>query len=200
MASWVPALAVAVALLSGCGSDGGEEASRTSPLRDPAATEAAPEAEAVPGSEGGELTESDRVAVESAFDGYVAAINARDGEALCGLLAPGALAGIELPLQRPRCGQALSASIGYRRPGGTPAWRRTRVHQVRMVQVGAGRARVTATVSHDFADRPEPSIEEDVVYLDRVGGEWLIAKPSATLYRAVGYPEPPLRALKPPAG
>ena len=32
---------------------------------------------------------------------------------------------------------------------------------------------MTATVSHDFSDRPEPSVEEDVIYLDRVGGEWL---------------------------
>ena len=60
------------------------------------------------------------------------------------------------------------------------------------------RARVTATVSHDFSDRPEPSVEEDVIYLDRVGDAWLVAKPSASFYRAIGYPEPPLRALTPP--
>ena len=51
---------------------------------------------------------------------------------------------------------------------------------------------------HRFSDRSYRSIEEDVIYLDRVGGRWLLAKPSGTLYRAVGYPEPPLRALTPP--
>jgi hypothetical protein len=43
-------------------------------------------------------------------------------------------------------------------------------------------------------------VEEDVIYLQRVGGRWLLAKPSATLYRAVGYAQPPLRAFSPPAG
>lgn len=51
---------------------------------------------------------------------------------------------------------------------------------------------------HRFGDREQPSVEEDVIYLEReAGGEWLLSKPSATLYRAVGYPEPPLRAFTP---
>ena len=66
------------------------------------------------------------------------------------------------------------------------------------VSVGPERARVTATVMHRFSDRGYRSVEEDVIYLDRIGGRWLLAKPSGTLYRAVGYPEPPLRALTPP--
>ena len=37
-----------------------------------------------------------------------------------------------------------------------------------------------------------------MIYLDRVGDEWLIAKPSASFYRAIGYPEPPLSSLTPP--
>lgn len=199
MARWIPALAVTLALLSGCGSDDGDDGSSDSPLNDPAATEAAPEVEPAPqAAGGGELDEDDRGAVESSFRGYVAAVNAGDGEAVCALLAPGALSAIELPQPQPDCGPALSASIGFRGKGGTPAWRRTRIHEVTAVSVSEDRARVTATVSHDFSDRPEPSVEEDVVYLDRAGGEWLIAKASPTIYRAVGYPEPPLQALTPP--
>lgn len=192
-------MALTLALVAGCGSDDGEgEPEGGSILTDPAATEAAPEVEPAPQDEGDELSEDDRAAVDSAFRAYVAAVNAGDGDAVCPLLAPGALSEIELPLPQPGCGPALSASIGFRGEGGTPAWRRTRIHEVTAVSVSEDRARVTATVSHDFSDRPEPSVEEDVVYLDRVGDEWLIAKPSATLYRAVGYPEPPLRALTPP--
>ena len=44
-----------------------------------------------------------------------------------------------------------------------------------------------ATVTHHFSDRKYVSVEDDVIYLQRVGGRWLLAKPSATLYRAVGY-------------
>jgi hypothetical protein len=59
---------------------------------------------------------------------------------------------------------------------------------------------VSATVTHHFSDRKYVSVEDDVIHLERVGGHWLLAKPSGTLYRAVGYPEPPLRAFSPPAG
>jgi hypothetical protein len=55
-------------------------------------------------------------------------------------------------------------------------------------------------VTHHFSDRKYVSVEEDVIYLQRVGRRWLLAKPSATLYRAVGYAQPPLRAFSPPAG
>ena len=56
--------------------------------------------------------------------------------------------------------------------------------------LGEGRARISATVTHHFSDRKYVSVEDDVIYLQRVGGRWLLAKPSATLYRAVGYPGP----------
>jgi hypothetical protein len=56
---------------------------------------------------------------------------------------------------------------------------------------------VVTTVTR-FADREEPSIEDDVVYLTRSGDDWLIAKPSSTLYRAVGIAEVPPSVLAPP--
>ena len=49
-----------------------------------------------------------------------------------------------------------------------------------------------------FADNREPSVEDDVVYLRRQGGRWLIAKPSATLYRAIGVGNIPPQVLAPP--
>jgi len=39
-----------------------------------------------------------------------------------------------------------------------------------------------------------------VVYLRKVGGRWLIVKPSATFYRAIGAKDVPLIALTPPKG
>ena len=92
----------------------------------------------------------------------------------------------------------MRASIGVRPRGGAPAWRRTELSEQKAVALGDDRARVTATVVHRFRDRRQPSIEEDVIYLDRVGDRWLLAKPSATFYRAVGYGDPPLRSLVPP--
>ena len=49
-----------------------------------------------------------------------------------------------------------------------------------------------------FADRDEVSVEDDVVYLSRTGDRWLIAKPSSTLYRAVGIADVPPSVLSPP--
>ena len=66
--------------------------------------------------------------------------------------------------------------------------------------LGDDRARISSTVTHHFSDRKYVSVEDDVIYLQRLGGRWLLAKPSATLYRAVGYPEPPLDAFTPPPG
>jgi hypothetical protein len=197
---WLSRLPIAVALavvLAGCGSgdDGGDGA--TSPLEDPAATEASPEAPPA-GPEGEELAEDERARVVAAVRSYVAAFNADDGTGVCGLLAPGALDGAGLPREGASCPESVGASIGHRSGGGTPVWRRTRLHQLTAVSVGEDQARVTATVSHDFAGRDQPSIEEDVIYLNRIGDEWLLAKPSASFYRAIGYPEPPLRALAPP--
>jgi hypothetical protein len=166
----------------------------------PEATEASPEAEPAEAGEVGELSAEDEAAVAAVVNAYVDGLVARDAEAVCGLFEPGALPLRELPRRREDCAGSLSASIGYARPGGTPVWKRTTISELNEVSVGPDRARVTATVTHVFADRKFPSVEDDVVYLNRADGDWLLAKPSGTLYRAVGYPEPPLRALSPPAG
>ena len=90
--------------------------------------------------------------------------------------------------------------MGSRPADGGPAWRRTAIVEMKPDSLGDDRARVTTTVTHHFSDRKYVSVEDDVIYLERVGGRWLIAKPSATFYRAVGYAQPPLRAFSPPAG
>ena len=59
-------------------------------------------------------------------------------------------------------------------------------------------ARVTATIVTRFAEGREPSIEDDLIYLEKRGGRWLIVKPSATLYRAIGVGNIPPQVLAPP--
>jgi hypothetical protein len=94
----------------------------------------------------------------------------------------------------------MRASIGTPASGGAPVWRKTTLVAVKPEDLGDGRARITATVTHHFSDRKYVSVEDDVIYLERLGGRWLLAKPSATLYRAVGYESPPLGAFTPPPG
>jgi hypothetical protein len=187
---------------SGIAPDTGEEPPATTtatPIDPAAASEASPESGGEGEPDTSELAPGDRDAVEEAARAYVAALDDRDGAAVCAAIRPGGLRVDELPVRRGGCAASLEASIGHRRPSGLPAWKRTDIVEVTAVSVGEGAARVTATVTHSFADRKYTSIEEDVIYLDDAGGgNWLLAKPSLTLYRAVGYPDPPLRALTPP--
>jgi hypothetical protein len=216
----LPTLAAAllsVALIAaGCG-DGDSGAEPASPLEDPAVTEAAPEAEPEEAGSGetGELEPSDRGLVEAAVRGYVAALNDGSPDAVCAAMAPGSVAPRDFPVElafaasgssaeqrRAFCVGAVGATLGRPPRGGGPAWRGTEVNELESVSVGAGLARVTATVTHDYAGGaggdPGIGLEEDVIYLREVDGEWLVAKPSGTFYRAVGFATPPLRALTPP--
>jgi hypothetical protein len=168
----------------------------TAPIDPEAAAEASPEAGGAGGGEA--LAPDDEEAVTAVVRRYVDGLNAADGAALCALLAPGALEEVDLSASG-GCPRSLEGSIGTKPDGGAPAWKRTNIVEVKAVSVAEDRARVTATVTHRFSDRKYTSIEEDVIYLDRSGdGAWLVAKPSLTLYRAVGYRDPPLRALTPP--
>jgi hypothetical protein len=130
---------------------------------------------------------------------YVAAINAENGERVCALLVPGAEKELKAPKPRGGCAPTLSASIGYADPRGSPVWKRSEIRSGLKVTESDDRARVTVAMVHRFADRKFVSVEDDVIYLRRQGDRWLIVKPSATLYRAIGVPEVPLSALKPPA-
>jgi hypothetical protein len=150
----------------------------------PAAAEASPESAAEGPQSRGELEGTDRSAATGAVRSYISALDERDAARVCSLIEQG----------------GCHASIGSRPPGGGPAWRRTEIVELKPESLGNDRARVTTTVTHHFSDRKYVSVEDDVIYLERVGGRWLIAKPSATFYRAVGYAQPPLRAFTPPAG
>jgi len=166
----------------------------------PAATEASPEAQAEGPESAGELSDEDRGAAAATVSNYIRALDRHEAPGVCALLIRGALDLNQLPKRRGGCASSLRASIGTRPGVGAPAWRKTTLVQVKTEDLGDGRARVSATVTHHFSDRKYVSVEDDVIYLRHVGGRWLLAKPSGTLYRAVGYPEPPLDALKPPPG
>jgi hypothetical protein len=166
----------------------------------PAATEASPEAPANGPSATGELPDPDSAAVTAVVRDYIAALDRHEAARVCALIVKGGVDLNDLPKGRGGCRSSLRASIGVRPAGGGPAWRRTEVVEVKPEALGDERARATTTVTHRFADRTYVSVEDDVIYLERVGGRWLLAKPSATLYRAVGYAQPPLRAFAPPAG
>jgi hypothetical protein len=190
----------AAALLGACGDDS-DSGDSSPPPADESPVEAAPEAPPATTAEAGEpgeLAPSDEEAVTAAVRSYIQALDSGNGEAVCAAFEPDAVRLSELPSQSAGCGPSLDASIGTKPKGGAPAWRSTKIAELNAVSVADDTARVTATVTHDFSDRSYNSIEEDVIYLRRSGDRWLIAKPSGTFYRAVGYPEPPLRALTPP--
>jgi hypothetical protein len=204
------ATAALVALVApGCGDDESQTAPTvtvalpgTTSSSTTATTPAPPAGE--PSSPAETPTEDPRVnELEREADGtvrrYIEALDARDGTAVCDLLAPDALDGIELPEPRGDCASAIEASIGYRDPRGLPVWEGATVPNVRVSEVDGRAAVVIATVVSHFADRDEASVEDDVVYLTRDGESWLIAKPSATLYRAVGIADIPPSILAPPS-
>ena len=136
---------------------------------------------------------------------YVAALDARDGGRACGLFVPGALAEVDFPRDRGSCGASLSASIGYRDPRGFPVYDRSRIGRIPSVMIDGAEAghlptsaRVVATTVTHFAGNREPSVEDDLVYLRNEDGRWLIVKPSAALYRAIGVGDIPPQVLAPP--
>ena len=143
------------------------------------------------------MTALERAAVRAAR-GYVTAIDERDGARVCALFAPGALDEVKLPRDKGGCAESLTASIGYEDPRGLPVWESSQLVDVLTVNLSGETAKVVATVVTGFADRDEPSVEDDVIYLSRDGDGWLIAKPSATLYRAVGIADVPPTVLTPP--
>jgi hypothetical protein len=134
--------------------------------------------------------------VQRAVRDYVAAIDDRDGAALCELVPT--VSELELPVGKGDCAASVSASIGYRDPRGVPVFERAALAGDADVELSGDEARATATVVTEFADREEPSVEDDVIYLERGDGGWVIAKPSSTLYRAIGTPDVPPDVLAPP--
>lgn len=207
------ALAGAALLAAGCGEKDEPRAELTA-ATSTTSTNPATEAAAKPGSgeNGGEAGDSNpgptpaevaakrRREAERVVREYIEALDERDGAAVCGLLAPGALDGVKLPHDRGSCAASLNASIGFKDPRGLPQFAGVAVAQMGSTDVGAKQARVTTTIVTRFADRTEPSIEDDIIYLTRVGDELLVAKASTALYRAVGIADIPPEVISPPQG
>jgi hypothetical protein len=211
----LPGLALALVLcaLSGCGDSGFPSSTTvtvslpsTSTTRAPAAapTVPAPTASGEPDGTGPaeSATGDPRVnALEheaaASVRRYIDALDAHDGAVVCKLLAPGAIDAVELPVDRGSCAASLRASIGYRDPRGLPVWASARIRGMR-VEVDDPSAKVVAHITTTFADRDQPSFEDDIVYLTRGGDGWLVTKPSSTLYRAVGIADVPLSVFSPP--
>ena len=129
---------------------------------------------------------------------YVDALDARNGGRACALFVPGALSAVKFPRDHGVCASSLGSSIGYRDPRRFPVYEGSRVATIASVKIDGAEARVVATVVTDFAGNREPSIEDDVVYLREHGRRWLIEKPSAALYRAIGVGDIPPTVLAPP--
>ncbi len=100
----------------------------------------------------------------------------RDGRRVCTLLAPGVVGELELPRERGSCAASLDASIGYRDPRGLPEFRGIGLSQISAIDLGRKAARATTSIVTSFADRSEPSIEDDLIYLRRSGERWLIVE------------------------
>ena len=151
-----------------------------------------------PGPSGPAPASDDEVAAAAAARRYVDAIDERNGHAVCAAFAQDGLDPIELPAVRSSCPASLEASLGFRAKRGRPIWESSEMTQDVSAQVDGDSARVVATVFTEYADVREPTIEDDIIYLSRKGDGWLVVKPSATLYRAVGIADIPLEALEPP--
>ena len=152
-----------------------------------------------PGPSGPAPSSDDETAAADAARAYVEAIDGRDGRGLCESFAPGAIGAFELPEERGSCPASLEASLGFKGRDGQPVWDHSQMTQDVSAQIDGDAARVVATVFTEYADVREPTIEDDIIYLTRAGEGWLVVKPSATLYRAVGIADIPLAALQPPS-
>jgi len=151
-----------------------------------------------PGPSGAAPESSEEVAAADAARAYIEAIDARDGNAVCEAFSPGGLDEIELPAERSNCHAAIQASLGFDGKDGRPVWDSSQMTEDVSAQVEGDSARVVATVFTKYADVREPTIEDDIIYLSLAADGWLVLKPSATLYRAVGIADVPLSALQPP--
>jgi hypothetical protein len=129
---------------------------------------------------------------------YVTALDRRDGATVCRIVAAAALRRVALPRRRGTCATSVSASIGYRNPRGSPQWRGAEVVGPPAVSRAPYGARVVVPLRTRFVDRGYVSREDDVVYLRPRGEGWVLTKPSAVFFRAIGRASVPPTVLAPP--
>ena len=152
---------------------------------------------AAPGPSGPPPEDAAEQAAATAARGYIQSLDRRAGASVCGAFAPDALDALDFPEPRSSCPATVRASLGHVRRG-LPVWQHSQMTDAVSAEVNGDSAKVVATVFTVYADVREPTIEDDLIYLERDGNRWLIAKPSLTLYRAIGNPDPPPSALTPP--
>jgi hypothetical protein len=152
---------------------------------------------AEPGPSGPPPETSQEEAAATAARGYVQALDRRAGAAVCRGFIPGALDAVEFPEPRGSCPATVNASLGFERRG-RPVWEGSEMTDAVSANVTGDGAKVVATIFTVYADVREPTIEDDIIFLTNDGDRWLIAKPSLTLYRAIGDADPPPSALSPP--
>ncbi len=152
---------------------------------------------AEPGPTGPAPETTDERAAASAARGYVQALDRRAGAALCGTFVPGSLDNVDFPVERSSCAAAVKASLGFERKG-FPVWESSEMTDAVTARVTGDTAKVVATVFTVYSDVREPTIEDDIVYLQRSGDRWQIAQPSLTFHRAIGDADPPPSVLFPP--
>ena len=129
---------------------------------------------------------------------YIQVLDLRSGGATCRSFAPGSLDSLDFPVRRGTCAATVEASLGFRHKGGLPVWRSSQMTNAVSAAVDGQTARVVATIFTRYAGVREPSIEDDMIYLVQSEGRWRIAKPSATIHRAIGNADVPLTVLTPP--
>ena len=134
----------------------------------------------------------------AAVDAFLRDLDRGDATAICRAFDPGALNKVDFPKPGPNCPSTVEASLGYRDPRGLPVWKGSKPTGDISAQIDGDRARVTATVLTNYEDQRDSSVEDDVLYLRRIGERWILLKPSATFYRAIGVADVPLDAFKPP--
>ncbi len=154
-----------------------------------------------PGPSGPAPESADELAAARAARKYIEAIDDRDGQELCAAFEPGAdepQEQLEVPEKRGSCAGSFNASFGFKGKDGQPVWSSSEMTNDLSAQIDGDQARVVATVFTKYSDVREPTIEDDIIYLSRAADRWLVLKPSATLYRAVGIADIPLDAIQPP--
>lgn len=161
------------------------------------------------------LIDDDRIAggatsPDAAVSAYVAAFNARDGEAICRLLAP-EVAGTIGPALDERiraarkrgCAQALDEGIDRPSDAEDPelsdetysVWSRASVRSRDPARLDGDRARVDLRLRHqrvqnDPLNDTRTRIAEEVedrIWLQRLDGRWFIARVAGIFHEATGY-------------
>jgi hypothetical protein len=134
---------------------------------------------------------------------YVEAINARDGERVCGLMTRAAAAELTVPDSNVPCDRTVAGFIGYVEDAGSPEFLGLRLRRVRSGATWGEYSSIRLSLeARRRSTNAEQAFEmcrfEDTVWLTREGSELRIAKPSMALYVAFGATNVPNEVLAPP--